>query len=104
MAGPSMKDSMSMFMKSQKRDKERTAAEGKAARMPRNELLDLLFKLFEDYEYWSLKGLRERTKQPEAFLKEVLESIAILNKKGPYALRYSLKPEYKGGRKEDSKE
>ncbi|KAK9472584.1 transcription initiation factor IIF, beta subunit [Dipodascopsis tothii] len=101
MAGPSMKESL--FMRSShKRDRERLAIEGKASRMPRNELLDLLFKLFEEYDYWSLKSLRERTKQPEAFLKEVLESIAILNKKGPYALRYSLKPEYKGGRKDES--
>ncbi|KAK9453009.1 transcription initiation factor IIF, beta subunit [Dipodascopsis uninucleata] len=95
MAGPSMKDSASMFMKAQKREKERQAAEGKAARIPRNELLDLLFKLFEDYDYWGMKGLRERTRQPEAYLKEVLDSIAVLNKKGPYALKYSLKPEYK---------
>ncbi|KAK7204808.1 transcription initiation factor IIF, beta subunit [Myxozyma melibiosi] len=97
MAGPSMKHSNSMFMKAQKREKER-AQEGKAARIPRNELYDLLFKLFEEYDYWSMKGLRERTRQPEAYLKELLESVAILNKKGPYALKYSLRPEYKGRR------
>ncbi|KAJ8100401.1 transcription initiation factor IIF, beta subunit [Lipomyces tetrasporus] len=96
MAGPSMKDSNSAFMKAQKREKDRASAEGKAARIPKNELYDQLFKLFEEYDYWSMKGFRERTRQPEAYLKEVLESIAILNKKGPYALKYSLKPEYKG--------
>ncbi|KAK9446956.1 transcription initiation factor IIF, beta subunit-domain-containing protein [Limtongia smithiae] len=99
LAGPNMKDSNSMFMRAQKRDKERIQ-EGKAARISRNELLDLLFKLFEDYDYWTMKGLRERTRQPEAFLKEVLGAIAILNKKGPYALKYSLKPEYKGRRQD----
>ncbi|KAK9483168.1 transcription initiation factor IIF, beta subunit [Lipomyces starkeyi] len=96
MAGPSMKDSNSAFMKAQKREKDRASAEGKAARIPKNELYDQLFKLFEEYDYWSMKGFRERTRQPEAYLKEVLESVAILNKKGPYALKYSLKPEYKG--------
>ncbi|KAK9241180.1 transcription initiation factor IIF, beta subunit [Lipomyces kononenkoae] len=96
MAGPSMKDSNSAFMKAQKREKDRTSADGKAARIPKNELYDQLFKLFEEYDYWSMKGFRERTRQPEAYLKEALESIAILNKKGPYALKYSLKPEYKG--------
>lgn len=67
----------------------------KAARMPRNELLDILFNNFENYPYWSLKGLREQTKQPEQYLKEVLSDIAILNKKGPYNAMYELKPEYK---------
>ncbi|KAK9466916.1 transcription initiation factor IIF, beta subunit [Lipomyces arxii] len=96
LAGPSMREGNSMFMRSQKREKERAQAEGKAARIPKNELLDLLFKLFEEYDYWGMKGLRERTRQPEAYLKEVLEPIAILNKKGPYTSKYCLKPEYKG--------
>ena len=63
--------------------------------MPKKDLLDLLFRLFEEYEYWSMKGLNERTKQPESYLKESLESIANLIKKGPYTSKYSLKPEYK---------
>ncbi|KAK9479956.1 transcription initiation factor IIF, beta subunit [Lipomyces japonicus] len=96
LTGPSMRDN-SVFLKAQKREKERTQ-EGKASRIPRNELLDLLFKLFEEYDYWALRSLKERTRQPEAYLKEVLDSIAILNKKGPYSLKYSLKSEYKSGR------
>lgn len=46
----------------------RTKAEAqnnKATRIPKNELLDLLFKCFQEYAYWSLKGLREYVKQPE---------------------------------------
>ena len=42
-----------------------------------------------------MKGLKERTRQPESFLKECLDSIAILIKKGPYTSKYSLRPEYK---------
>lgn len=67
----------------------------KATRIPKNELLDLLFKCFQEYEYWSLKGLREYVKQPESYLREALEEIAHLNKRGPYALKWSLKPHYK---------
>ena len=63
--------------------------------MPQKELLDLLFRLFEEYEYWSMKGLKERTRQPELYLKESVESIANLIKKGPYTSKYNLKPEYK---------
>jgi transcription initiation factor TFIIF subunit beta len=40
----------------------------KATRIPKNELLDLLFKCFQEYAYWSIKGLREYLKQPEVFL------------------------------------
>lgn len=69
--------------------------EGRAIRMPKKDLLDLLFRLFEEYEYWSMKGLKERTRQPESYLKESLELIANLIKKGPYTSKYNLKPEYK---------
>nr|5FMF_V Chain V, TRANSCRIPTION INITIATION FACTOR IIF SUBUNIT BETA, TFG2 [Saccharomyces cerevisiae] len=64
-------------------------------RMPKKEILDYLFKLFDEYDYWSLKGLKERTRQPEAHLKECLDKVATLVKKGPYAFKYTLRPEYK---------
>jgi transcription initiation factor TFIIF subunit beta len=83
------------------------AQNNKATRIPKNELLDLLFKCFQEYSYWSLKGLREYVKQPEvnpssrsllirtqSYLREALEEIAFLNKRGPYALKWSLKPHY----------
>lgn len=54
------------------------------ARMPRNQLLDLLFSLFREQPRWSIKPLRERTQQPEAYLKEVLIAIATLNRSGEY--------------------
>ncbi|CQB89414.1 Transcription initiation factor IIF%2C small subunit (RAP30) [Chlamydia trachomatis] len=63
--------------------------------MPKKDLLDLLFRLFEEYEYWSMKGLKERTRQPESYLKESLESIATLIKRGPYTSKYTLKAEYR---------
>ena len=69
--------------------------EGKATRIPRNELLDLLFRLFEQSEYWSLKSLRERTRQPEVYLRDVLEAIAVLKKRGPQASKYGLRDEFK---------
>ncbi|OAD66909.1 hypothetical protein PHYBLDRAFT_183697 [Phycomyces blakesleeanus NRRL 1555(-)] len=91
--------------------KPRTDKE-KATRMPRNELMDLLFAAFDRYPYWSFKGIVEHTKQPAQYLKEILSEICILNKRGPYAGNYQLKPEYKqrsaaerpNGDKEDSKD
>lgn len=91
-AGPSIRgNNSSTFLRTTNRNKH----DGRAIRMPKKDLLDLLFRLFEEYEYWSMKGLKERTRQPESYLKESLESIATLIKKGPYTSKYSLKSEYK---------
>ncbi|KAF2253425.1 transcription initiation factor IIF [Trematosphaeria pertusa] len=57
----------------------------KAARIPKNELIDLLHQLFDEYMYWPMKTLKQRTRQPEAYLKEVLGDIAQLVKSGPFA-------------------
>lgn len=92
-AGPSLTGkSTSMFFKS---NPVKNKADGRAIRMPKKDLLDLLFRLFEEYEYWSIKGLKEKTRQPEQYLKESLELIATLIKKGPYTAKYMLKPEYR---------
>lgn len=92
-AGPSLLGkSTLMFLKS---NPVKNKNEGRAIRMPKKDLLDFLFRLFDEYEYWSMKGLKERTRQPETYLKELLESIANLIKKGPYTSKYNLKPEYR---------
>ncbi|EMR11228.1 hypothetical protein PNEG_00817 [Pneumocystis murina B123] len=81
----------SNFIKNTKKNSQ----DQKASRLPRNELLDILFKCFDDYDYYSMKTLKEITKQPETYLKEVLESIAVLLKKGPYIMKWTLKTEFK---------
>ncbi|KAJ2338473.1 hypothetical protein GGF43_006870 [Coemansia sp. RSA 2618] len=65
------------------------------ARMERQELMNLIFEKFEKFPYWSFKGLLEETRQPSAYLKEVLADVARLNKSGPYVNNYSLKPEFR---------
>ncbi|KAL9048990.1 MAG: hypothetical protein Q9162_007445 [Coniocarpon cinnabarinum] len=67
--------------------------ENKAARMPRAELLDKLFRCFNTYQYWSMKALRDELKQPEAYLKENLDAIADLVRSGRFNGLYTLKPE-----------
>jgi transcription initiation factor TFIIF subunit beta len=61
--------------------------------MPQNELLDRIFECFRRYNYWSMKALRAELQQPEAYLRETLEKIAVLAKSGPFATHWSLKPE-----------
>ena len=74
--------------------KSKKSAE-KRERMPRNELLNILFQQFAEYRYWNFKGISERTQQPQAWLKEILEEVCILNKRGPYTGMYELKPEFR---------
>ena len=69
----------------------------KRERMPRNDLLNLLFRLFQEQPMYNLKALEEKTQQPTAWLKELLNETCILNKKGPNTGSYQLKPEYLGG-------
>ena len=67
----------------------------KAARMPQNELLDLIGECFKRYNYWPLKSLRAELNQPEAYLKQTLEKVAQLVRQGPHAMTWQLKPESK---------
>ncbi|KAJ1509296.1 hypothetical protein HMI56_006871 [Coelomomyces lativittatus] len=64
-------------------------------RIPQTQLIQRMIHLFREYPYWSLKGLTERTFQSQVYVKEVLSSVARLNKRGPYAGMYSLLPELK---------
>ncbi|GBC04041.1 hypothetical protein RclHR1_05490004 [Rhizophagus clarus] len=74
--------------------KPKVSIDQKTTRMPKNELIDLLFGAFEKYTYWTLRALKDYAKQPESYLKDVLNEIAILDKRGSYNNCYHLKPEY----------
>ncbi|KAI5370000.1 Putative transcription initiation factor IIF, beta subunit, TFIIF beta subunit, HTH [Septoria linicola] len=70
-------------------------AKEKAVRMDKAALLDALKDCFKEYTYWSLKALRQRLRQPEAYIKETLDDIATLMRQGDFVQNYKLKPEYK---------
>lgn len=78
---------------SRPRDKKAAAARSKdkAVRMDRNDLIDALQRCFRRYRYWSMKALRAELKQPEAWIKEVLEGIAVLVRSGDFAMNYTLR-------------
>ena len=67
----------------------------KTARMPENELLDRIFACFNEYNYWSMKAFRAKLQQPEVYIRETLEKVAVLAKSGRFATQWSLKPENK---------
>ncbi|KAI5066414.1 hypothetical protein GOP47_0019038 [Adiantum capillus-veneris] len=78
------------------------APESKRIRIERGELEVMVFKLFEQQPYWTLKQLVNETQQPEAFLKEVMSELCIYNKRGPNQGKYELKPEFRMSTEEEN--
>ncbi|KAG6503874.1 general transcription factor IIF subunit 2-like [Zingiber officinale] len=69
--------------------------DAKRIRRDKQELVNILFKLFEKQPNWALKQLVQETDQPEQFLKEILNEICVYNKRGPNQGTHELKMEYK---------
>ncbi|KAI0045982.1 hypothetical protein FA95DRAFT_1494707 [Auriscalpium vulgare] len=65
-------------------------------RIPRNQLLDMLFELFRERAHWPVKLLRERTRQPEAYVREILAEIAVLHRSGEFVGNWELKAMFTG--------
>ncbi|QUC18281.1 uncharacterized protein UV8b_02522 [Ustilaginoidea virens] len=76
----------------------------KAARIPKNQLLDLMFDCFRQYQYWSMKALRQKLQQPDSYLRQVLEEVAVLHKSGRFANHYGLNDAYKDKGGSEAKE
>lgn len=66
----------------------------KRERLPREEVVSLIFQAYEKYEYWNFNGLVNYTNQPQTYLKEILSEVGMLNKRGSYVGMWQLKPEY----------
>jgi TFIIF, beta subunit HTH domain len=80
----------------QQEQKRREAAkENRASRLPKNVLIDNLLELFQYYKYWGLRELKQKTNQPDAYLREVLNEIATMWKSGDLNGKWELKPEFK---------
>ncbi|GAP86307.1 putative transcription initiation factor iif [Rosellinia necatrix] len=75
--------------------KNKKQKEEKAARLPQSELRDRIFQCYDKYAYWSLKAFKQTLNQPEAWLRENLEEVAVLHKSGRFANYWELKTEYK---------
>ncbi|MED6288037.1 General transcription factor IIF subunit 2 [Characodon lateralis] len=69
-------------------------SEGKMVRADRQVVLDMLFSAFEKHQYYSFKDLVDITKQPVAYLKEIMRDIGTCHRKGTHKSTWELKPEY----------
>jgi transcription initiation factor TFIIF subunit beta len=64
--------------------------------MEENELRTALLDAFTTkYQYWKMSVLKATFNQPEAYLRQELEKVAILNRSGPHSNEWELKPELK---------
>jgi transcription initiation factor TFIIF subunit beta len=88
--------SRSAFFLQRAKNKPAKGQNERMTRMPRNQLLDALFALFREREQWPIKLLREKTQQPEVYLKEVLSEIASLHRSGEFNGTWELMPSFKG--------
>eukprot|EP01133_Synstelium_polycarpum_P016339 gene16339-19436_t len=69
---------------------KKKSQDDKRERLPEEDLIDLIFKAFEVKNFWDLKGLTSYTDQPTAWLKQILQKICFLNKRGPNMNMYEI--------------
>ncbi|KAF3969500.1 hypothetical protein ACB098_06G175500 [Castanea mollissima] len=89
---------MMSFSSSGPNDKKKIPAKGseaKRTRRDRNEMEEIMFKLFERQPNWTLRQLIQETDQPEQFMKDILKDLCVYNNKGANQGSYELKPEYR---------
>ncbi|KAK0730812.1 putative transcription initiation factor [Lasiosphaeris hirsuta] len=68
--------------------------ENKTARWPENRVIDEIVNCFSEHRYWSIRAFRSKIPQPEAFIRDCVEKVAVLHRSGSFANHWSLKPEY----------
>ncbi|KAG0440049.1 Transcription initiation factor IIF subunit beta [Dictyocoela muelleri] len=76
------------------RKRRQTIAANRRERSDRDYVVNLIFEAFEKYELWSVIELSDFTKQPVAYIRELIDEICI-SYKLEYKSLYELKPEYK---------
>ncbi|XP_065887281.1 general transcription factor IIF subunit 2-like isoform X2 [Dysidea avara] len=74
---------------------EKKKEEGKRIRQDREVVLDLIFAAFQQHQYYNFKDLVGKTKQPPAYLKQILQEVCQYNTKNPHKNMWELKPEYR---------
>lgn len=74
--------------------KSKYSSDNKRDRMPKPELMDILFKAFEQHAFWSIDDLVKKTQQPVAYLKQVLPEICDYIRIGEYRNCYQLKSQF----------
>ncbi|XP_022192748.1 general transcription factor IIF subunit 2 [Nilaparvata lugens] len=74
---------------------EKKKSEGKKAREDKDVVLEMIFAAFEQHQYYNIKDLVVKTRQPVVYLKEILKEVCNYNVKNPHKNMWELKPEYR---------
>ncbi|KAJ3303714.1 hypothetical protein HDV03_003587 [Kappamyces sp. JEL0829] len=74
--------------------KKKTMAD-KREKLEKSDLRALIFAQFQTATHLTFRALSDRTMQPESYLREVLQEICDINKRGPNLGKYELKAEFK---------
>ena len=56
---------------------------------------EILFALFEKHQFYNIKDLAQETRQPMAYLKQILKEVCNYSVKPPHRNMWELKPEYR---------
>ncbi|QIW97073.1 hypothetical protein AMS68_002591 [Peltaster fructicola] len=84
----------SSFTTTSKPNNRKKKPKEKAVRMDQQQLYDAIYRCFGQYRYWRLGAFRKELRQPEAYIKATLETVANLVRAGDFAGCWVLKPEY----------
>jgi len=69
--------------------------DGKRMRDDKEKVMEILFALFEKHQYYNIKDLAQHTRQPIAYLRQILNEVCMYNVKPPNRNMWELKPEYR---------
>jgi len=83
------------FLPQQIQARRTAAKENRAARVPRNVLIDKVLDLFKEHRIWGLRDLKIKVEQPEAYVRDVLQEVATMWRSGDWNGKWELKNEYK---------
>uniref|UniRef100_T1JAL0 General transcription factor IIF subunit 2 n=1 Tax=Strigamia maritima TaxID=126957 RepID=T1JAL0_STRMM len=73
----------------------RKKTEGKNMRTDKEKVTEILFKAFEKHQYYAIKDLVGITRQPLAYLKQILKEFCNYNVTNSHKNKWELKPEYR---------
>lgn len=76
------------------RKKKQQTQEKKRERLEKSDVLNLMFKAFEKHDSWTVKDLADFSGQPIAYIQEIINEIATLDKKDNRNT-YVLKDQFK---------
>lgn len=82
------------FTRADRRPKEKKQL-NKAERIPQNLLIDKLVECFTQFKYWHFRSLVATVAQPESYVRETLQKIAMLVRSGDMANTWTLAPQYR---------